>query len=278
MQTWYKDGLLPLDLPVRREEDTEYILLRDLRAQSVDPSHPFRPPPPPLHSTAITLIPDPVKPLLAPISLLTQPRHYGPPALFFTSRGGHSTTIVDARGRSVLKGRFMWSTDEDDNDLNPVSSKLGDVRRLEAFDVEDEAVVVAIRQGGLEATNIGDALLRPGDMSRTNFPNFNPPPASSNRRVPFVWKAGSAVSAFASGPISSSQGIMQAPVKKSSSGFVKAANKLELAVVSEGDYETRTQDELLFLGRRDDDVYLCERNTTSFRILHLCPHTSVSRG
>jgi hypothetical protein len=102
MQTWYRDSLLPLDLPVRREEDTEYILLRDLRAQSVDPSHPFRPPPPPLNVPSFTLVPDPVKPLLPPISLLTQARHYGPPALFFTSRGGHSTTIVDARGRSVL--------------------------------------------------------------------------------------------------------------------------------------------------------------------------------
>ncbi|KAF7326880.1 Kinase-like protein [Mycena venus] len=47
MQAWYRDGLLPPDLPVRREEDTEYMLLKDLRLQSVDPTYPFRVPPPP---------------------------------------------------------------------------------------------------------------------------------------------------------------------------------------------------------------------------------------
>ena len=46
MQAWYRDGLLPPDLPVRREEDTEYILLKDLRLQCVDPTHPFRSSPP----------------------------------------------------------------------------------------------------------------------------------------------------------------------------------------------------------------------------------------
>jgi hypothetical protein len=44
MQSWFKDGFLPADLPVRRETDTEYIILRDLRRQSIDPNSPFRPP------------------------------------------------------------------------------------------------------------------------------------------------------------------------------------------------------------------------------------------
>ena len=272
MQTWYRDGLLPLDLPVRREEDSEYILLRDLRAQSVDPSHPFRPPPPSLNVASFALVQDPVKPLLPPISLLTQPRHYGPPALFFTSRGGHSTTIVDTRGRSVLKGRFMWTVDEEDEELNPTVVRLGDVKRLEAFDIRDGAVVVAIRQGGIEATTIADALLKPGDQSRMNMPSFNPPASFTSRRPPFMWKVGSPLSAFASGPVSSEQNFTKLPTKKPSSGLAKAANRLELSVVNESDYESRSQDELLFLGRKDDDVYFCERNAVSFRILRLCPN------
>ncbi|KAL0575997.1 hypothetical protein V5O48_005997, partial [Marasmius crinis-equi] len=107
MQTWYKDSLLPADLPVRREEDTEFIPLKDLRSQSIDPSHPFSPagpvspispiarplePPLPLRSTSDDSSTDPPfqttdKPLLKPISLLAQPRHFGPPALFYSSRG-----------------------------------------------------------------------------------------------------------------------------------------------------------------------------------------------
>ena len=31
MQSWFKDGFLPLDLPVRREGDPSFVLLRDLR-------------------------------------------------------------------------------------------------------------------------------------------------------------------------------------------------------------------------------------------------------
>ncbi|KAJ6514762.1 kinase-like domain-containing protein [Mycena vulgaris] len=42
MDSWQKDDLLPPDLPVRKEEDSEYVLLRDLRLKSAHPSHPFR--------------------------------------------------------------------------------------------------------------------------------------------------------------------------------------------------------------------------------------------
>lgn len=31
------------------------------------------------------------------------------------------------------------------------------------------------------------------------------------------------------------------------------------------------QDEVIFLGRREDNMYLCERNAGAFRILRLCP-------
>lgn len=274
MQAWYKDGLLPPDLPVKREEDTEYLLLKDLRLQSVDPTHPFRTPPSPTAPSSAVSTLEEAKPLLAPISLLAQPRHFGPPALFFSSRGGHSTAIVDARGRSVLKGRFLWSGDEHDDDSKPsLMGRMGDVKRLEAFDVKDRAVLVAMRQGGLEAVDLGDALLRPADESRTVLPQFSPPPSNVNRRGPFVWKIGTPVSLSAtSATILSTKsrgGFGSLPGKKMSTGSAKSpAGRTEFSP----DVDSDTHDEVLFLGRKEDEIYICERNAGSFRILRLCPN------
>ncbi|KAJ7431833.1 hypothetical protein B0H11DRAFT_2261386 [Mycena galericulata] len=280
MQAWYKDGLLPPDLPVRREEDADYMLLKDLRLQSVDPAHPFRiPPPPTTPSAAEPTFGESEKPLLSPISLLAQPRHFGPPALFFSTRGGHSTAIVDARGRSVLKGRFMWSDDGEAEDAKPAPmGRMGDVKRLEAFDVKDRSVLVAMRQGGLEAVDLGDALLKPADESRTVLPQFSPPPSNINRRGPFVWKIGTPVSASAtSATILSSKskvhsGFSHIPGKKQSSGSGKSPiGRTEFSV---GDTESEVADEVLFLGRKEDEIYICERNAGSFRILRLGPNPS----
>ncbi|KAH9944494.1 uncharacterized protein BXZ73DRAFT_87377 [Epithele typhae] len=233
MQAWYRDGLLPPDLPVRREEDADYTLLKDLRLQCVDPTHPFRSSPPVAAVPAVPT-PDSSKPLLSPQSLLSQPKHFGPPALFYSSRGGHSTTIVDSRGRSVLKGRFMWSTDEAEG--SPASGRLGDVKRLEAFDVKDRAVLVAMRQGGLEVVDFGDALLKPADHSRTSLPHFHPPLSSMNRRGPFVWKIGT---------------------PKQSIGPSKSPGRAEFILSNEGNDEN--VDEVFFLGRKEDEMFLCER-------------------
>ncbi|KAF9044852.1 hypothetical protein BDZ89DRAFT_1058955 [Hymenopellis radicata] len=259
MQAWYKDGLLPPDLPVRREEDTEFLLLKDLRLQSVDPTHPFRSVVPPAQPEPPSIFQASDKPLLKPISLLAQPRHFGPPALFFSSRGGHSTTIVDNRGRSVLKGRFMWSKDEDDIPVMTTKkptlpTRMGDVKRLEAFDVKDRSVLVAMRQGGLEAVDLSDALLRPGDESRTALPQFNPTPCNYNRRGRLCgrWLKNSHV-----------------PSKKMSTGSTKSpSGRTEFNV---GYVDNDMQDEVLFLGRKGDEIYICERNAGSFRILRLCP-------
>ncbi|KAJ7275234.1 hypothetical protein B0H12DRAFT_1207771 [Mycena haematopus] len=282
MQAWYKDGLLPPDLPVRKEEDTEYMLLKDLRLQSVDPTHPFRIPPPPAQPSATQQVfTQPEKPLLSPISLLAQPRHFGPPALFFSTRGGHSTAIVDARGRSVLKGRFVWSDDGegDGPDAKPASlGRMGDVKRLEAFDVKDRSVLVAMRQGGLEAVDLCDALLKPADESRTVLPQFSPPPSNINRRGPFVWKIGTPVSASAtSATILSSKtksgGFSHIPGKKQSSASAKSPmGRTEFSLGDNQDSEVA--DEVLFLGRREDEIYICERNAGSFRILRLGPNPS----
>lgn len=274
MQAWYKDGLLPPDLPVRREEDNDYTLLKDLRLQCIDPTHPFRSSPPPHTLTQHPLppAPDASKPLLHPISLLAQPRHFGPPALFFSSRGGHSTAVVDARGRSVLKGRFLWTAD--DEDAYPV--RLGDVKRLEAFDVEDRAVLVAMRQGGVEVVDFADALLQPADYSRTVYPHFQPPGSSISRRGPFVWKIGMPLSAISSMASLSTASFIPAKSpsalgnrKKSSTGPTKSPQS---NFTLSGDVDSdKIQDEVLFLGRKDDDIYFCERRVGSFRILRLSP-------
>ncbi|KAI1797760.1 hypothetical protein LXA43DRAFT_877491 [Ganoderma leucocontextum] len=278
MQAWYRDGLLPLDLPVRKEEDTEYIILRELRLQCVDPAYPFRSSPP-VPAPAPAPIPMPMtdssKPLLPPQSLLSQPKHFGPPALFYSSRGGHSTTIVDSRGRSVLKGRFMWTADDGDDSRS--SGRLGDVKRLEAFDVKDRAVLVAMRQGGLEAVDFGDALLKPADHSRTIFPHFNPPLSSTNRRGPFVWKIGT--------PLDSTNGLPgpfmlpimtknnTGPRKKQSTGPSKSPGRTDFSMSGDGDEHT---EEVIFLGRKGDEMYLCEKSSTTFRVLKLSPSSSTS--
>ncbi|KAG7450356.1 uncharacterized protein BT62DRAFT_927665 [Guyanagaster necrorhizus] len=276
MQAWYKDGLLPPDLPVRREEDSDFMLLKDLRLQSVDPTHPFRTVSPQVQDISPPPLFQPSdKPLLKPISLLSQPRHFGPPALFFSSRGGHSTTIVDNRGRSVLKGRFVWSKDAQEDSKHATPFRMGDVKRLEAFDVKDRSVLVAMRQGGLEAVDLSDALLKPGDESRTALPQYNPSSSNFNRRGPFVWKIGTPISGSSSSAVLPSKPKIShyshyTSGKKTSSGPSKSpAGRTEFNV---GHIESEMNDEVLFLGRKDDEIYICERNAGSFRILRLCPN------
>lgn len=269
MQAWYKDGLLPPDLPVRKETDEEFILLRDLRLQCVDPVHPFRSAPPPPTTSSGSLLSDASKPLLPPISLLIQPRHFGPPPLFYSSRGGHSTSIVDARGRAVMKGRFVWSPDEGDVS-GPFPQRMGDVKRLEAFDVKDRSVIVAMRQSGLEAMDFGDALLKPADESRSSLPHFCPPPSNISRRMPFTWKIGMPINSGTSDttPLSSTTKTDYI-AKKASYSAGKSPARSEFTGSGEGDSDVT--DEVLFLGRNGDDLYLCERTVGAFRILRLCP-------
>jgi hypothetical protein len=168
----------------------------------------------------------------------------------------------------------MWSGDDHDEDIKPaLMTRMGDVKRLEAFDVKDRAVLVAMRQGGLEAVDLGDALLKPADDSRAALPQFTPPPSNISRRGPFVWKIGTPVS---SSPTSSTilsnkvkGGHNNASGKKQSTGSSKSpAGKTEFSV---GDTDSDIQEEVLFLGRKDDEIYICERNAGFFRILRLCP-------
>lgn len=275
MQSWYRDGYLPLDLPVRREIETEYITLQDLRLRSVDPNNPFKGIPASVPPTFIVHDGSKVEgPLLPPISLLAQPRHYGPPALFFSSRGGHSTSIVDARGRSVLKGRCFWTIDEED-DPGYSKAKLGDITRVECFDVGNRAVVVALRQGGLEALDIGDAILCPGDESREALPDFQPSLPNTGRRGAYTWRIGYPVSSAA---ISSLHEATKAPLANvrrkhvpNTSASGKASTKSEGSYLSFDDNDNPSREELIFLGRNSDNVYFVERSANAFRILRLAP-------
>lgn len=272
MQAWYKDGLLPPDLPVRKEEEKVFMLLKDLRQQCVDPSHPFRSATPPSATQHAPPALDAAKPLLAPISLLVQPRHFGPPALFFSSRGGHSTSIVDARGRAVLKGRFVWSTDSDNE--SKTIPRMGDVKRIEAFDVKDRSVLVAMRQGGVEAMDFGDALLKPADESRTLLPQFAPPPSNINRRGPFVWKIGTPIGSSTSSATALSSKTKGSGYLGRKPSHTSGKSPARAEFNGTGDGDTESTDEVLFLGRQADEVYLCERNTGAFRILRLSPDLS----
>ncbi|KAG9036281.1 hypothetical protein FRB95_009429 [Tulasnella sp. JGI-2019a] len=271
MQNWFKDGYLPPNLPIRKESETEHMSLKDLCAKASDPDRPF-------HSVPLDMVPTfvlpPPRQLLSPTSLLTQPKRFGPPALFYTSRGGHSTTIVDSRGKSVLRGRLNWTPDDE-------STKLGDIKRLEAFDTRGQrAVIVALRQGGIEAVDVGDALFYPGDESRPSLPHFHANPAGISRRPTFVWKLGSSWPAH-TGSIEElpSQSRHRRQVTASSSkkvavnagGLGSAGQKI---AKSDGhsldDLEGNPVEEVVFLGRHEDTMYFCERSIESFRIFSLC--------
>jgi len=176
----------------------------------------------------------------------------------------------------VLKDRFLWTPDELDLDGQPASfGRLGDVKRLEAFDgVQGRSVLVAIRQGGFEAVDLGDALLRPADASRDVLPHFMTPPFQMNRRKVFTWRIGSPISSRSSGsvtvtmiPRNSSRSSVSA--KKVNTGQGKSSARLESGG---GDVEgEHTRNEIIFLGRHDDNVYLCERDGETFRVLLLSP-------
>ncbi|KAF8314195.1 hypothetical protein DL93DRAFT_2136935 [Clavulina sp. PMI_390] len=333
MQNWLRDGYLPSTLPLRRETETTFVTLKELLEAHGDNDNvfftdPAAPSPAattstqpatsvtstststssstPTPASAPTVlspwIPVP-NTLLPPTSLLQQPRYFGPPALFFTTRGGHSTAIVDARGRSVLKGRVMWSTDETDD--SPLAGPgptpvLGDVKRIEAFDTRgSRAVVVALRQGGLEAVDMGDALFQPGDESRPHLPMFISPASSTGRRKNWTWHLGSAVedisSRFAQTRLGRRTGPSLLPNPNASTGNGHAlspgssSNAHGVRRSASARRVRRDEDrsgpappsvpplanalspdeDILFLGRNRDRVYMCERNADSFRILQL---------
>jgi hypothetical protein len=162
----------------------------------------------------------------------------------------------------------MWSNDESQDEVKAPVGKMGDVKHLEALDVKDRSVLIAMRQGGLEAVDLGDALLRPADQSRTTLPAFHPPSTTVNRRPPFVWKIGTPIDS-SNAPLSAfSKGKSVVP-RKAGISITKSTNASQGPVGTDADGDPN--DEVMFLGRKEDEIYYCERNAGSFRILRLCP-------
>jgi len=129
-------------------------------------------------------------------------------------------------------------------------------------------VLVAMRQGGFEAVDLHDALLRPADESRPVLPLFNPPLSNINRRAPCVWKIGTPLSSSPACPSQLSL-VTPQPSKRQTTGLAKSpTGKSEFSL---GESSPDHQEEVLFLGRKDDEMYICERGPASFRILRLCP-------
>ncbi|CEL58022.1 hypothetical protein RSOLAG1IB_02767 [Rhizoctonia solani AG-1 IB] len=214
----------------------------------------------------------PTKALLKPLSLLSQPRHFGPPALFYCSRGGHSTTIVDARGRPVLKGRIHWSSND----------AMGDTHRIEAFDVGDRAVFVALRQGGIEAQDVGEALLEPGDESRTAVPAYRVTvPGGTSRRTPWVWKLGTSISAVANPATTNSNpgtGVDNGNgngKRRAGGGKRHVEPNEDSNPFADSPFAFLSDEGVIFLARQGDSVYMCERNAGKFRLLKLSKAQSV---
>ena len=268
MQTWLKDGFLPPELPVRRETDTDFVSLKDICDSAADSDYPFEPQQVE-EELQLNCIPAEPKTLLPPISLLELPRRSGPPALFYTTRGGHSTSIVDPRGKSALKGRLNWSRDEE-------TCRLGDVKRLEAFDINGRAIIVALRQGGLEAVDVGDALCYPGDDSRGSIPHFHADASNVSRRQNLKWKLGDQVGDGVTPsvePATNSSKRASVSVKKNGTGGIPSARPLlgKFEPGTPDDPDAPLGEELLYIGRYQDTVYICERTFTSFRILSLGP-------
>ncbi|KAF8489609.1 hypothetical protein JB92DRAFT_3129412, partial [Gautieria morchelliformis] len=148
-----------------------------------------------------------------------------------------------------------------------VNSKLGDIKRVEAFDVRDRAIIVALRQGGLEAVDVGDALFSPADESRAFIPDYQVPVGGISRRGTYVWRIGAPVSMppISSARDSNNATALQLIRKKQSS------TRSEVQALGFEDGDGNLNEEVLFLGRDNDNVYFCERNAASFRILRLAP-------
>ena len=164
-----------------------------------------------------------------------------------------------------MKSKFFWSNDNSEETKSSSFGKMGDIRRLEALDIKERAVLVAMRQGGLEVVDLGDALLQPADESRTILPHYNPPQTKINRRAPFVWKIGTPIVDTQLNELMSENPRIH-DSRKTSAGPKRNSFGKSDSISSDFDMDSQ---EVLFLGRKEDEIYLCERNAGSFRILRL---------
>jgi hypothetical protein len=189
-----------------------------------------------------------------------------------------------------LKGRLYWTPDDATPQTIFSPAKLGDIKRLEAFEITNgRTVLVAFRQGGLEVTDIGDAIMTPGDECRTAYPYFDPPPSLCSRRSVFTWRTGEPVvervpdvddgqSSFPNSsaiPVSTVGAGVNNPKRRS--GHVSQLSGAKgptwkPGAFSDGEEDSAfygIQEDLLVLGRSQDKIYFCDRSTGKFRLLML---------
>ncbi|QRW05289.1 hypothetical protein RhiLY_04288 [Ceratobasidium sp. AG-Ba] len=140
---------------------------------------------------------------------------------------------------------------------------MGDTQRVEAFDVDGRAVLVALRQGGIEATDVGQALLEPADESRTALPNYKVAPGAISRRSPYVWRLGTAVTS-AGDLFGSTNGKRRAGgtgasgKKRTASSKQNGSSHVAIHANDSGDESDiyiAPEEEVIFLAREQDNVY-----------------------
>ncbi|KZT55939.1 hypothetical protein CALCODRAFT_336623 [Calocera cornea HHB12733] len=207
---------------------------------------------------------------LPPISLLTQPAHYGPPCLFFCSRGGLSTAIVDHKGKSVLLDKFHWSLPAARDKHSRRPAGLGEIQRVEAFDGHNNgAVLVAIRESGLEAVDIADALLAPSTTSGA----MPPMQGSYSRRLNWSWDVADPFPinvepmAYTNG---SGPGDHRALAAAKLNGTALPPRSASL----QHGHDYHSNQYISYLGREGSRVYMCTRSANMFRVI--CLQSSIA--
>ncbi|KAG9128450.1 hypothetical protein FRC07_011207 [Ceratobasidium sp. 392] len=131
-------------------------------------------------------------------------------------------------------------------------------------------------QGGLEATDVGQALLDPADESRTALPNYKVGPGAVSRRSPYVWRLGTSIDS-AGRATGSSNGKRRAGAGAGGGrkrGSPKSNGASAVAIQGndsgdESDVYIAPEEEVIFLAREQDNVYICERSAGKFRLLRL---------
>ncbi|KZO98405.1 hypothetical protein CALVIDRAFT_554025 [Calocera viscosa TUFC12733] len=210
---------------------------------------------------------------LPPISLLAQPAHYGPPCLFFCSRGGLSTAIVDHKGKSVLLDKFHWSASSSTSTKGKYARRpagLGDIQRVEAFDGNNNgAVLVAVRESGLEAVDIADALLAPS----TTTGAVSPAQGSYSRRLNWSWDVADPYPINIDPSVSpnGTGGDHRALAAAKLNGVANLPTR-SASVPLGHDYHNNQY--ISYLGREGSRVYMCTRSANMFRVI--CLQSSIA--
>ena len=112
--------------------------------------------------------------------------------------GNAAGTVVNQGRISATSGGYVVLVGAQVVNDGSVTAPLGDVRRLELFDIKDKAVIVALRQTGLEITHVSDGLHAQDDASNSSDPLHGLSSQSSRRRH-FIHRVGADIVEVAPG-------------------------------------------------------------------------------